>query len=128
MLKSATDVMQDVIFAAAIDAVISLKTASKGLPNTLLRDLNAIHANTTFVDLPKELRAAISESVRAAFTRLSKEGYTVAPSQGAATARSPAREPQGQRPRSGKPPSKRGPSEARKRTGGTPNGRPKPQR
>jgi hypothetical protein len=77
MRKSATEVMQDIIAAAMLDAVAALKAASRGLPNNLLRDLNAIHANTTFADLPAEVQAAISASVRAAFTRLQKEGYAV---------------------------------------------------
>jgi predicted short-subunit dehydrogenase-like oxidoreductase (DUF2520 family) len=36
----------------------------------LLRDLQAIHPNVTFADLPKELQDAIVESTRAAFTQL----------------------------------------------------------
>jgi hypothetical protein len=77
MTKSATDVMQEIVFSAVIDSILALKSASKGMPNTLLRDLNAVHANTTFADLPKELQATIAASVRAAFTRLLKEGYAV---------------------------------------------------
>jgi len=77
MIKSATDVMQEIIFSAVLDAIAALKAGSKGLPNTLLRDLNAIHANTTYADLPPELQSAISASVRAAFSRLLKEGYSV---------------------------------------------------
>jgi hypothetical protein len=79
MSKSATDVMQEIIVSAVLDAIAALKAASKGLPNTLLRDVNAMHANTTFGDLPKELQDAIGANVRAAFTRLLKEGYAVAP-------------------------------------------------
>lgn len=79
MKKSATDVMQEILFAAVIDGVVALKEASKGMPNTLLRDVNAIHPNATFADLPKELQAAINNGVRTAFTRLLKEGYAVAP-------------------------------------------------
>ncbi|HEX9966069.1 MAG TPA: hypothetical protein VGB04_13920 [Allosphingosinicella sp.] len=77
MRKSATEVMQDIIAAAVLDAIAALKSASKGLPNNLLRDLNAIHANTTFADLPAEVQTAVSASVRAAFSRLQKEGYSV---------------------------------------------------
>ncbi|MGZ8285141.1 MAG: hypothetical protein ACXW27_04585 [Allosphingosinicella sp.] len=77
MKKSATDVMQEIVAAAVLDAIAALKTASKGLPNNLLRDLNAIHANTTFADLPAEVQTAVSASVRAAFSRLQKEGYSV---------------------------------------------------
>src|SRR3954470_1224149 len=95
MSKSATDVMQDILFAAIIDGVEALKAASKGLPNTLLRDINAIHANTTFTDLPAELQAMITAGVRSALTRLLREGYSVSPAQGGPPPRSPP--PQGQR-------------------------------
>ena len=120
MAKSATDVMQEIIFSAVIDSVVALKAASKGLPNTLLRDLNAVHANTTFADLPAELQAAISASVRAAFTRLLKEGYSVSAAQHAASRSAPPRRepsrhpadpekpPRRDRPGSGKPPGKGG--------------------
>jgi hypothetical protein len=77
MRKSATEVMQDIIAAAVLDSIAALKAASKGLPNNLLRDMNAIHANTTFADLPGEVQTAVSASVRAAFSRLQKEGYSV---------------------------------------------------
>lgn len=100
MPKSATDVMQEVIYAAVIDAIAALKASSKGVPNNLLRDLNALHANTTFADLPKELQASITASVRAAFTRLLKEGYSVS---------------------TGQPPSRSGPPP--RREGGAPGGR-----
>jgi hypothetical protein len=102
MTRSATEVMQDILYAAVIDGIVALKSASKGLPNTLLRDLNAIHANTTLADLPPDLQASIQASVRAAFTRLLKEGYSVSPGQPA-----PPRPPAGprdgprDRPRSG---------------------------
>jgi hypothetical protein len=78
MPKSATDVVQDIVFSAVVDAVVALKAASKGVPNVLLRDLNAVHPNTTLEDLPADMRAAIAASVRDAFARLRKEGYTVA--------------------------------------------------
>jgi len=81
MQKSATEVMQAVLFSAVIDAVEALKAASKGLPNQLVRDLQSIHPNTTFEDLPKELQNAIVESTRAAFTKLLKDGYAVGPRQ-----------------------------------------------
>jgi len=77
MTRSATDVMHDVIYAAVIDAIGALKSGAGNLPNTILRDLNAIHANTTYPDLPEGVRKAIEASVRAAFTRLHKEGYSV---------------------------------------------------
>jgi len=83
MTKSATDVMQEILFSAFLDSIDALKAASKGMPNTLVRDLSALHANTTFSDLPKEVQASLSASVRAAFTRLLKEGYSVAPGQSA---------------------------------------------
>ncbi len=81
MKKSATDLMQEILFSAVIDALDAMKARSKGVPNTLLRDLNALHANTAFADLPAELQAAIGGSVRGAFAKLLKEGYSVSPGQ-----------------------------------------------
>ncbi|HEX8263202.1 MAG TPA: hypothetical protein VF547_10045, partial [Allosphingosinicella sp.] len=66
MKKSATEVMQEIVAAAVLDSIAALKAASRGLPNNLLRDLNAVHANTTFADLPAEVQGAITASVRAA--------------------------------------------------------------
>jgi hypothetical protein len=79
MQRAANDVMQSIVFSAILDAVAALKAASKGLPNQLLRDVQAIHPNVTFTDLPKELQDAIVESTRTAFTQLLKEGYAVGP-------------------------------------------------
>jgi hypothetical protein len=81
MERAATEVMQSIVFSAVLDAVAALKSASGGLPNQLLRDVQAIHANVTFADLPKELRDAIAASTRSAFTQLLKEGYAVGPRQ-----------------------------------------------
>ena len=81
MQRPANEVMQSVIFSAVLDAIAALKAASGGLPNQLLRDVQAIHPNVTFADLPKPLQDAIAESTRAAFTQLLKEGYAVGPRQ-----------------------------------------------
>ena len=78
MARSATDTVQDIINAAVVDAVVALKDAAKGLPNALLRDVNAIHANTAFADLPEAVRLAVASSVRDAFAKLRKDGYVVA--------------------------------------------------
>ncbi len=79
MPRAANDVMQSIIFSAVLDAVAALKRASGGLPNQLLRDVQAIHPNVTFADLPKELQDQIVESTRGAFSQLLKEGYAVGP-------------------------------------------------
>jgi hypothetical protein len=73
--------MQSILFSAVLDGIASLKRASGGLPNQLLRDVQAIHPNVTFADLPKELQDQLAESTRAAFTALLKEGYAVGPRQ-----------------------------------------------
>ena len=122
MAKSANEVMQEVISAAAIDAVMALKAASKGLPNNLLRDLNAIHQNTTFEDLPKEVQTAIAGSVRAAFTRLMREGYSVSPA--GSSPPPPPRQPTFRRDERGP---NRGPSRGPGNPPG-PGGRPGPRR
>ncbi|HWJ37385.1 MAG TPA: hypothetical protein VNR86_01305 [Sphingomicrobium sp.] len=116
MTRAATDVMQSIIFSAILDGVAALKRASGGLPNQLLRDVQAIHPNVTFADLPKELQDQIAESTRAAFTQLLKDGYAVGPRQQMQQTRPLDRVPE--RDRRGPP---RGPSQGPRR-GGRPSG------
>jgi hypothetical protein len=121
MTRSATEVMQDIVFAAVIDSIMALKASSNGLPNLMVRDLSAIHANTTLADLPKEMQSAIAQSVRAAFTQLLKQGYAV-PIAPVTTERT------SQPPRHRRPPARPGggdPSKPRP-NGGRPNHGPKP--
>lgn len=128
MTKSATDTMRDIIAAAVIDGVMALKDGAKGLPNAVVRDVMAIHPNTSVADLPDGVRAAIDESVRTAFARLKKEGYTVAES---ASVRPPMRRdapaPTGPGGRSGqgpRPPRPGGDPYRRGPRGDRPGGRP----
>jgi hypothetical protein len=122
MTRSATDVMQEIIFAAVVDSLDALKSASKGVPNTLLRDIGAIHTNSTFGDLPKELQATITASVRSAFNRLLKEGYSVAPRDAAPPPRQPGG---GQPPRPPRDGPRGGPPRGNRRP--PPGGRPAPE-
>jgi hypothetical protein len=98
MPRAANDVMQSILFSAVLDGVAALKRASGGLPNQLLRDVQAIHPNVTFADLPKELQDQLAESTRAAFTQLLKEGYAVGPRQQMQQSRPIDRVPERQRP------------------------------
>ena len=136
MTKSANELMQEAITAAVVDAIVALKAASGGVPNNLLRAIGAIHANTAAADLPDELQASIRASVREAFTRLMKEGYSVssAPPPARAEARPPAhhhghRRP-GPPPRGDRPPRKGPRPDSAPRTGrpgpggGKPRGKP----
>jgi hypothetical protein len=130
-MKSATDVMQEIVFSAIIDGIMALRASSKGVPNTLLRDLNAIHANTTFADLPPELQASVTANVRAAFTRLLKEGYSVSSGQPAPVRAAPQRPGPGgrpDRPRRPQPGSRRPEGEPGRpsRGGGRPDRKPRP--
>ncbi|MFD1612483.1 hypothetical protein ACFSCW_11790 [Sphingomonas tabacisoli] len=132
MTKSANELMQEIIFSAVIDAVQALKTASKGLPNTLLRDINAIHANVTLADLPEDVQAAIATNVRSAFTRLLKEGYSVMPGRGTPERRVPAPAPVVGRGERRPPPNRPGGSPKPSGPGGPkpsgPGGRPQGRR
>jgi hypothetical protein len=121
MPRAATDVMQSIIFSAVLEGLAALKRASGGLPNQLLRDVQAIHPNVTFADLPKELQDQIAETTRAAFTQLLKEGYAVGPRQQMQQSRPIDRVPERQRPgdRRGPP---RGPSQGHRRGGRPPKG------
>lgn len=125
MTKSATDVMGEIVLSAVIDAAGGFKAAARGVPNALARDLSAVHPNTTLGDLPAEVRAAIAGSVRAAFTRLLKEGYAVTPAVGGTRPPGGPRPPGGTRPSA--PPRTRGPAkppvvETKRRPGAGPRG------
>ncbi|MFL6760665.1 hypothetical protein [Sphingomonas sp.] len=115
MQKAANDVMQSILFSAILEGLAALKRASGGLPNQLLRDVQAIHPNVTFADLPKELQDSIAESTRSAFTQLLKEGYAVGPRQLMQQSRPMDRVPE--RDRRGPP---RGPGGPPVRRGGRP--------
>jgi hypothetical protein len=106
MPRAANEVMQSIIFSAVLDAVAALKAGSGGLPNQLLRDVQAIHPNVTFADLPKQLQDAIAETTRTAFTQLLKEGYAVGPRQEMQASRPLDRVPE--RDRRGPPSDRRG--------------------
>lgn len=111
MQRAASDVMQSIIFSAVVEAIEAVKAAHKGVPNLMLRDLQALHPNTTFADLPKPLQDAIAQSVRAAFTQLLKEGYSVGPKQAVQQSRPMDRVPE--RQRGGPPGDRRGPADRR---------------
>jgi hypothetical protein len=128
MQRAATEVMEGIILSAVIDAIAALKAGSKGLPNSLLRDVQSVHPNTTFADLPKELQVSIRANVRAAFTQLLKEGYAVGPRQQMQASRPLDRVPERQRPGPGDrrgPP--RGPGQGHRRGGRPPKGGGKPR-
>jgi hypothetical protein len=127
--RAASDVMQSILLSAVIDALEGMKTASKGVPNLMLRDLQSIHRNTTFADLPKPVQDSIAQSVRAAFTQLLKEGYAVGPKQEMQQSRPLDRVPERDRRAPAdrrdfrKGPGRRGPSGG-PGGGGRPGGRP----
>ena len=140
MARAASDVMQSIIFSAVLDGIAALKRSSGGLPNQLLRDIQAIHPNVTFADLPKELQDAIVETTRAAFAQLLKEGYAVGPRQQMQQSRpldrvpdrdrrGPPRGPGQNHRRGGRPPSGEGPDKPRGGPGGRgprkPKGKPR---
>src|SRR5690348_4550601 len=125
MPRAATDVMQSIIFSAVLDGIAALKRGSGGLPNQLLRDVQAIHPNVTFADLPKELQDAIAETTRAAFTQLLKEGYAVGPRGQVQQTRPMDRVPERQRHGPGSPDRRgppRGPAQGHRRGGHPPKG------
>ena len=125
MQRAASDVMQSVILSAVIDALEAMKAASKGVPNLMLRDLQSVHRNTTFADLPKAVQDSIAQSVRAAFNELLKEGYAVGPRAAIQQSRPMDRVPE--RQHRGPPTDRRGPPRGPgrgQRPGGRPTGKP----
>src|SRR5690242_4535727 len=124
MPRAANDVMQSIIFSAVLDGIAALKRASGGLPNQLLRDVQTIHPNVTFADLPKELQDQIAETTRSAFTQLLKEGYAVGPRQQMQQTRPMDRVPERQGPG---PSDRRGPPRGPRRGPPSGNGPDKPR-
>ena len=122
MARAATDVMQSILFSAVLDGIAALKRASGGLPNQLLRDVQAIHPNVTFADLPKELQDQLAESTRAAFTSLLKEGYAVGPRDQMRQSRPMDRVPERDRRPNDRRGPPRGPSQGHRRGGRPPKG------
>jgi hypothetical protein len=118
MTRAANDVMQSIIFSAVLDAIAALKAGAGGLPNNLLRDVQAIHNNVTFADLPKAVQDAIAASTRTAFTQLLKEGYAV----GAKSEMRPATRPLDRVPERDRRGPPRGPGEGHRRGGRPPKG------
>jgi hypothetical protein len=102
--------MQSIIFAAVVDAVEALKASSGGVPNAMLRDLQSLHRNSAYADLPKAVQDSIGLSVRAAFNELLKEGYAVGPKGQVQQSRPMDRVPERQR---NGPGDRRGPSDRR---------------
>lgn len=127
MPKSATELMQDILFSAFLDGVEALKAGSGGLPNQLLRDLNGIHRNVTMADLPQSVQDALAANVRAAFTRMLKEGYAVTPSSGVRTPSPSAIPPRGGRPAGDRPGRPGGPRPSGPRPPRPPRGKPGPR-
>ena len=137
MQRAASEVMQSIVLSAVIDALEAMKAASKDVPNLMLRDLQSVHRNTTFADLPKPVQDSIAQSVRAAFTQLLKEGYAVGPKGQIQQSRPMDRVPERQRsgPGDRRGPSdrrfvrkelgRRGPEGPRRGPGGKPSGGPK---
>ena len=124
MPKAAADVVRSVLFSAVIDAIEALRASSGGLPNNMLRDLQSIHRNTAFEDMPKHVQDSIAQSVRSAFGELLKEGYAVGPKQAVQQSRPmdrvPERDRRGPQDRRDfrQKPGRRGPD----RPGGAPGG------
>jgi hypothetical protein len=119
MPKAAADVIRSVLFSSVIDAIEALRASSKGLPNNMLRDLQSIHRNTAFEDLPKEVQDSIAKSVHSAFGELLKEGYAVGPRATIQQSRPMDRVPERQR---GGPNDRRGPPRGHRPHRGGPGG------
>lgn len=77
MNKPLAELMQNVMFSAVLETVTAMKQSVNNAPNMLLRDINSIHANSTFEDLPKPVQDAIKDSARNAMLSFRKEGYSI---------------------------------------------------
>ncbi len=79
MNKTATQILQEAIFASVCEAIDAFKSNAGGMPNALVRDLLAVHGNTSFDTLPEPVQKAIKDAVQDTLRRLQREGYVVTP-------------------------------------------------
>jgi hypothetical protein len=75
--KSATQVIQEALFASLCDAIMAFRDGSGGIPNVLLRELTAVNVNATMDTLPEGVQRAIRASAHNMFNRLAREGYSI---------------------------------------------------
>lgn len=102
---SANEVLRAAIFSAFCAGVEACRQNAGGAPNVLVRDLSAIHSNTSFSDLPEAVQKALRDSTDQTFRKLLQAGYSVVPK---SEVKSPPRKITGghiPKPRQGKMPS-----------------------
>lgn len=77
MKKSATQVVQDALFATLCDAVLAFRENAGGMPNALARDLASVNSNATMDTIPESVQKAIRANTHELFKRLTREGYEI---------------------------------------------------
>lgn len=73
--KSFKTVVREAMFNSLVKSVEAIK--SNNVDNGVVRDCKALHANTTFEDLPNYTKTALNQAVDNFLTKLIAEGYTI---------------------------------------------------
>ncbi len=87
-MKTVNDIIHEALFQSLCDTIEAYRVESAGIPNTMLRDLAKLHANTVVDDLPEGVQKVLRTSVSDALRRLQREGYVVAPKDAVRSVRS----------------------------------------
>ena len=75
---SSRELMQQIVVRSVIEAVQGMKAANAN-DNTLLRELKALHGNTTMEDLPDHLKKLVNELTQSMFGYMNRNGYVLVP-------------------------------------------------
>lgn len=71
--------MQEIVSRSAIALVEASRKANRDNDNLVLREMKALHSNTTFGDLPEHLQKAVIEVANSMFGYVNHNGYVLIP-------------------------------------------------
>jgi hypothetical protein len=72
------EIMEQVVVRAVLEAVQAMRKANS-TDNMLLRELKALHSNTTMEDLPEHLQKLVKELATSMFGYINRSGFVLVP-------------------------------------------------
>lgn len=76
---SSRQLMEEIVARAAIALLEESKRANSGNDNLILRELKALHGNTTTQDLPEHLQKAVKTIADSMFGYINHQGFVLVP-------------------------------------------------
>jgi len=78
-VKSAKEVLKDVLFRNLVQGMVSTRRQNEGVPNALYREISALNENVDYNSLPKHLKDLLEESSHKLLLHMNREGYMLVP-------------------------------------------------